>query len=456
MADDFSMDTRQDVVIKAVEKKLGFMIEKSFSSPIGLVVEEQFQDIDDLIRLSAFTLFLERRHVDSGMPECSVEGKNIRRLAILLLRNRNVKHIIIMQNKENIPLKHTLENIRNLAENTIADEKFEYLWTRGRFDRHGFQKGELRSAFSSVSNVEEEPYSENDLPEVGKKVIEKMERYIIEVEKAVLPPPNLRSFYAPPSSLDDYIIPQAAPTQNITPERVLHAVDISTLFRLCEQVLFSFGHEVTDYKGIGRWQLGQEVVLELNMSRNGSESEWKKTLAGFLVEMENFLGGIGIKDSRRIYKTSAFYDRLFREENRERIRHEEFVERVSDDIRDQRLGDSNASVILIGTDDLRTRKKSKIGWSGIRCYMKPQNGYTSLALSHDLRSIDLYDGFPVNLFFCLEYSLKFIRDLIEKQSYESRPRVRLENLRFVIHHLHAYLDDVPITLIKRCQYPKKE
>lgn len=445
MINDSSVNIRQD----AIEKKLGFKIEESCVSPVGLVVEEELEDIEDLIRLSAFTLFLERRHVNSGMPECCVDGKNIRRLAILLLRNRNVKYLIILQSNRNNPLKHTIENIRNLIEGSITDEKLDYLWTRGRLARYGFKREEFKSAFANVIDLEVEICPIKDLPEVKEKLIKKMEQYIIDMERVVPPPSSLKSLYVLPSSLDDYIMPQAFPARDFVPDRVLHATDVSTLFRLCEQVLFCYGYEVKDYKDVGRWQLGQEVILELSIFEKRGKLEWKKTLEGFLIEIKNFLGEIGIKDSRNAYKTSEYFDRLFKGKKGRKIRHEDFIDRVSDNIMSNILGDSNALIILIGEDDLRSRKRSKIGWSAIRCYMRLQDNNISLSLSHDLRSIDLYDGFPVNFFFCLEYSLKFIRDLMEKLPYEVRTKVRLENLRFIIHYLHAYLDDVPISLIKR-------
>ncbi len=124
------------------------------------------------------------------------------------------------------------------------------------------------------------------------------------------------------------------------------------------------------------------------------------------------------------------------------------MQRVSDDIKNKTFGDSNALTILIEVDDLSSKKKSKIGWSGIRCYMRPQEDYVLLSLSHDLRSIDLYDGLPVNLFFCLEYSLKFMKDLMGKLPHELESRVRLDCLRFFIHYLHAYLDDLPAGLVR--------
>lgn len=170
---------------------------------------------------------------------------------------------------------------------------------------------------------------------------------------------------------------------------------------------------------------------------------------GFLAEMETSLGKIGIEESKGVDITSEFSERLLEPKEGRRIRHEDFVERVSDDIVNERFGDSNALTILVEKDDLLSEKKSKIGWSGIRCYMKPQENYVSLSLSHDLRSIDLYDGFPVNLFFCLDYSSRFMRDLMGRLPHGMQSKIRLENLKFIIQYLHAYLDDVPSVLVRK-------
>ena len=442
MTDSFIMSIRQNTA----ERKLGFKIERSYVSPIGLVVERRFKGIEDLIRLSAFTLFLERRHVDSGMPECCVDAKNIRRLGILLHRNKNVKHIVILENQEDRPLKHTIKNIQDLVSGTIEDEKFEYLWTRGRFERYGFKKGELKSVFANVTGLEVRLCSANSLPKVVEELTKKMGQYITELKEIAPPPVHRKSFFVLPSSLDDYIIPILA--QNLTPNDVLHANDVKRLFGLCEQILYKFGCEVRDYRDVGRWQLGQELMLKLDICRNEKDLEWRKTLESFLAEIETYLGKIGIGNSRSAYETSEFFERLFEDKERRRIRHEDFVERISDDIKNERLGDSNALIILVERDDLSSEKKSKIGWSGIRCYMRPQKDHILLSLSHDLRSIDLYDGFPVNLFFCLEYSLKFMRDLMKRLPHEIQPKVRLDNLKFIIHYLHAYLDDVPANLVR--------
>jgi len=442
MADDFDMSIRQETA----ERKLGFKIERSYVSPTGLVVEERFDGIEDLIRLSAFTLFLERRHVDSGMPECCVDAKNIRRLVILLLRNKNVKHILVLQNKEKQPLRYTIKNIQNLVERTIEDEKLEYLWTRGRFDKYGFKKGDLKSAFANVTDQEIRSYSTNDLPKIREELIKKMELYIIEMEKIIPPPVRPKSFFVLPSSLNDYITPISS--QGMIPN-ILCANDVKRVFEYCEEILLKFGYEVKDYRDIGRWQLGQELMIKLSICGNGKGAEWRKTLDGFLAEMETSLGKIGIEESKGVDITSEFSERLLEPKEGRRIRHEDFVERVSDDIVNERFGDSNALTILVEKDDLLSEKKSKIGWSGIRCYMKPQENYVSLSLSHDLRSIDLYDGFPVNLFFCLDYSSRFMRDLMGRLPHGMQSKIRLENLKFIIQYLHAYLDDVPSVLVRK-------
>lgn len=442
MTNDVDRDTWQE----SAEKRLGFIVEGSFTSPVGLVLEERFEGIEELIRLSAFTLWLERRHVDSGMPECCVEGKNIRRLAILLLRNRNVNRIVVLRSQEKNQLQYTIKNIKELISNTIKNEKFEYIWTRGRFHRYGFSKEELKSAFKNITQgFDEKIYSANNLLEIR----EKLEQYIIDVESVLSPPTHPRSFFVSPSSLDDYVIPEVIPGQSVAPDTILRATDISTLFRLCENVLFGFGYVTKDYRDVGRWQLGQELILRLDIYSKESDKDWgKKTLDELLLEIKNFLGGIGISDSRNAYKTSEFFNRLFEPKERRRIRHEDFVERVSDDIKKETFGDSNALTILIEAEDLSIERKSKIGWSGIRCYMRPHEDYLLLSLSHDLRSIDLYDGLPVNLFFCLEYSSKFMRDLTEKLPHELKPRVRLDCLKFTIQYLHTYLDDLPVGVVR--------
>ncbi len=296
---------------KSAERRLGFMVEGSFTSPIGLVVEERFEGIEDLIRLSGFTLYLERRHLDSGMPECCVEGKNIRRFAILLLRNRNVKRIVILRSQEKRQLVYTIENIKNLISNSIKNEKFEYIWTRGRFVRYGFSKKELRSAFTNVSlGFDEIVYSTDNLPEVRGK----LEQYIIEIESIVPPPTHPKSFFVSPSSLDDYLVPKITQSQTVMPHFLLCSIDVSTLFRLCEKVLFGFGYLAVDYLGVGRWQLGQELALRLDIYRKGSDLDWgKKTIEGFLSEMKNFLGDIGIEDSINAYRASEFFNRLFKD-----------------------------------------------------------------------------------------------------------------------------------------------
>lgn len=447
MTTDFSTCTHRD----ATEKKLGFKIEESYASPVGLVVEERFDGIDDLIKLSAFTLFLERRHLDAGMPECCVEGKNIRRLAILLHRNRNVKHIVVLKNGNSKHLEFTIKNIRDLIAGDITDEKLEYLWTRGRFARYKFSKEEFKYVFENVTdNLEEITYSTDNISKKRDKLIGKMKKSILEMEGIIAPPGNVRSFFASPSSLDDYIVTETDSAQSISPDDILCARDVSTLSMLCERILFKYGSEVKDYCDIWRHQIEQEIVLKLDICGVQNNLGWKEALENFIIEIENFLGKIGIKDSENAYMTSEFYHRLFESEIR-KIRHRNFVERVSDDIINNRLGDSNALTLLIGEDDLLSKKKSKIGWSEIRCYMKPRRENIILSLSHDLRSIDLYDGFPVNMFFCLKYSLKFTGDLMERLPYEIRPKVKLDHLKFIILYLHAYLDDMPTTLMKRPQ-----
>jgi hypothetical protein len=67
-----------------------------------------------------------------------------------------------------------------------------------------------------------------------------------------------------------------------------------------------------------------------------------------------------------------------------------------------------------------------------------------LSVLNDLRSIDLHDGFPYNLYYCIELAETLVKGINNRlHELDVDKRVILKRIYFDILSLHAYADNLP-------------
>lgn len=112
---------------------------------------------------------------------------------------------------------------------------------------------------------------------------------------------------------------------------------------------------------------------------------------------------------------------------------------IAEAIKENRLCYSKVLSLVVKKEDNRLGQ-TQIGWESITPYLsKDSNGEIALSFAHTLRSVDLYDGLPFNILFCIEISNEIKDKLEEKVGFA----IRLGLLDLSIKHLHAYHDSIP-------------
>ena len=99
------------------------------------------------------------------------------------------------------------------------------------------------------------------------------------------------------------------------------------------------------------------------------------------------------------------------------------------------MGLTNSLVLL--TDKEGAYNATQIGWFSVDAYLNKEDENFVISFIHKLRSVDLQDGFPFNLYFCILLS----KDIIDEVQKNTKNKLKLGKLKIEISHLHAYLDN---------------
>lgn len=408
---------------------LKFKEEILFLSPVGLISECE-REIDDSIKENCgFILYLEKRHIEANLPESSIEGKNIRRLAILLDRNPNVKYLIYIKekNKEKPIFKNTLEDLKKLVEGTLFEEKLECLYKRGRFKEYNYKKKDVKELFDGLENIVDIYYNTEDLRNEIINCFDKVEE--IHTEK------KEKDFFPVSKEISQQKIKDFYESDITEINEIFLCDSISDVVNICRNILFERGKIVRDAKEIGRLQLNEEIVLKLKAVKKDKLNEYLKSI-GFTEGEEEIYGG---------YYNSIFCTRILKNGKEAKPRDKQLIEELEKAIKSDLLGSTNTFAPIFVCEDCETKKKVKTGWMMIRAYVNKKNSSEKyiISTSHDLRSVDIFDGLPINIALCFKIS----NDLIEKLKRRSID-AELGYFKMTIFFLHAYLDDIPKGIIE--------
>jgi len=363
--------------------------------------------------IGGFVLIIEKK-VDAGLPYESLLD-TIRRLLILLSRNPSIDKILILKDRSDdvANVKRLFYSLlSNLEE--IPSEKWDriYLWTR--MSDYGIEREMINEILSKIVVY---PIDYEDLN--FKKLESILARDVSQATKLKIPNRS-KSFELYPSRDIAFEFKNATEFDKI-----------NDLFYYAENNLIRFGEIGKDRDDLERIQLKREFSVKIID----------------YSDLNDFMEDRGIKNAYELYNLyvcsgGIFADRIHGAEEYKRYEH--FLMELSDAIKNERLCYSNILSLTTKKEDGRYNK-TQIGWETITPYLsKDRTNSITISFTHTLRSVDLYDGFPFNLFFCIELS-KEIKDGCEKIAGVP---IKLKEINLVIRHLHAYLDSIPFKIIE--------
>ncbi len=407
--------------------------ECNLSSPYCLITPiEHKAKIEDLRGLiGGFVIIIEKR-VNAGLPSDSLLD-SIRRLLIILSRNQNISKIVLIRSGNEKELGQIYKTIGNLK--NFDDRDWEKIYLRSRMQSYGIKKDVAKKIFSRIESIESFEIDRLHISDLEEKIVEEIySRNLRKVKLLDLDRSNSFKPY-PIRKIDCKLLGNG------------EFSGFADLFNYAEGVLMCSGEIGKDLNELPRIQLKEQFYGKIKRSENP-----KKTSK----ELEKFLKNQGIMNSSEIYEncihlkgffSSRIYGPRKTEKNNIYINYEHFITRLKDAIKNCQSCYSQTLHLVTEEDGLLI--ETQIGWESITPHLSIIDGDFIISFTHTLRSVDLYDGMPFNLYFSYDFSKEIVKNL-ESQLVEEglRINIKLGYIEFAIKHLHAYLDSVPIEVIK--------
>jgi hypothetical protein len=388
-----------------------FIQESNFSSPCCLVISlknrDKIRKIKDFI---GFVVYIPNKHLEAGMPSSSIIGSTIRRLVVGLSRNPNVRKIVFLKNEEedskeiirfSDEVVSIIEGIKKADENIIRE-----VFLRGRMSKYGIKKDTI---IKEISRITGDVSKITDL-ELEAKIIEETH----SLNKILLP--NKSNFVS--------LYPKYAVVKSFDKPRFN---GVRELYEYAEWILLKHWKKKQDMNNLGRIFIGTEFDLDFSATLTGYD------------DLDEFLKGEGIENQGNIYencvKKGIFGKRLERLEMGNR--REAFCTELKHAIENNKLGFTNS--LLFVTEEESKYNETQVGWFSIDAHVdKSEEGFV-ISFLHKLRSVDLHDGFPFNIYFCIRLS----EEIIKRMEDSTKEKIRFGKLKIEISYLHAYLDNFP-------------
>lgn len=385
-----------------------FIQESNFSSPYCLITplknRDKIMKIKDFI---GFVVYIPDKHLEAGMPSSSIIGSTIRRMVVGLSRNPNVKKIVLLKNENEEIVRFSdevvsvIEGIKKADENLIRE-----VFLRGRMSKYGIKKETIIKEISRIGVVTMDVSKITDL-ELEAKIIEESH----SLDKISLP--NKSNFVS--------LYPKHAGAESFDKQRFNK---VRELYEHAEWILLKQGKKKQDGNNLGRIFIGTEFDLDFSATLTGYD------------DLDEFLKGEGIENQENIYefcvKKGIFGERL-----KMGNRLVAFCTSLRSAIKNSKLGFTNS--LLFVTEEEIKYNRTQVGWISIDAHMDKSEDAFVISFLHKLRSVDLHDGFPFNIYFCIRLSEEIIKELKDS----TKEKIRLGKLKIEISYLHAYLDNFP-------------
>lgn len=359
-----------------------------------------------------FMLHISVKHVNAGLPEDSIVGTTIRRLLIGLSRCPNVYKIIYLFD-ENKCCEKTYNTINGLihTDKTLLERACKM----GRMEDYGIKITDIENIFLRIKSIKTYKISDSDRLAIIEKLKSEMTKDIVSTDELKLQNESNFLNWHPKigynSKLDLVDTPIFSEMENI--------------YEYIESKLLRDGKIGKDRDNLMRIQFNDTF-------RAGISSDY------VIQEFENFLEDIcGIKHASRLYnecvrERGIFFNRISEGEIN---KYENFVMELENAINSKQLCYSKILFFVTQKDGIHDQ--TQVGWESITPYLdyNKEEHVTNISLQHNLRSVDFYDGFPLNLYFCIKISEDIINAI--------NSNVRLGTLFINIAYLHAYIDSIP-------------
>lgn len=394
-------------------------------SPIGSSYMDFVDEIKDNI---GFVAIIEKR-VEAGLPFDSLMD-TMRRLLIVLSKNKNINKILLLKNsEENEELRKMHQLIERITE--LNDDYWERIYIRGRMKDYEIPKIKIKETISRIESIEA-----IDIEKTAKSLmIAKINDEKSKQKKLLLP--NISDCF------------ESHPTYMTLPLRPIATNSfnkIEDFLKYAESILMYSGEIGKDRNNLGRIQMKEQFSAKISM-----QDDTQDILEGYEIS----LGEECITNPRDMYnnciiKNGVFANRIHRRrrgESDEYKSYDAFMTELKESIKNDRLCYSN--ILSLVTEEDGRYKETQVGWESITPYLCRISDDVQLSFTHTLRSVDLYNGLPFNIYFGINISKDIADNLEDSLKQEGfKVHIKLGHIEFTIKHLHAYQDSIPLDLVE--------
>jgi len=214
-------------------------------------------------------------------------------------------------------------------------------------------------------------------------------------------------------------------TTNLGFYEIENIYNVDTLYKRLESLLYYNGIVCKDQSDFYRIQLPFKIRCSLIYKNEESKID----------ETRKFLNKLGIDPLP--FERTRFYNNI-------RKIFENYISILCESIATNRLSITNVLPLVQISKDLDVNKV-QLGWIYAHVYLKEiDKNLLELSVLNDLRSIDLHDGFPYNLYYCIELAETLVKGINNRlHELEIDKKVILKRVYFDILSLHAYADNLP-------------
>ena len=390
----------------------GFISAGNFSSHYCILSSlENENHLDNFKDYAGFILHISVKHVNAGLPEDSIIGTTIRRLLIGLSRCPNVYKIIYLFDENKC-----CEKIYNTINGLIHTDKtlLERVCKMGRMEDYGIKITDIENIFLRIKAIKTYKISDSDRSSILEKLKLEMTDDIVSTDEVELQ--NKSNF------LNWH--PKIGYNSKLEVDTPIFT-EMGNIYEYVESKLLRDGKIGKDRDNLMRIQFNDNF-------RAGISSDYT------IQEFENFLKDIcGIDHASRLYNECVRKRGIFFKRIREGgvNKYENFVMELENAISSKQLCYSKILFFVTQKDGIHDQ--TQVGWESIIPYLdyNKEGHVTDISLQHNLRSVDFYDGFPLNLYFCIKISENIINAI--------NANVRLGTIFINIAYLHAYIDSIP-------------
>lgn len=401
----------------------GFVIGGNLSAPYCLISPLKNKNIlENLKDYVGFILLINDKHLLAGLPEESIIGTTVRRLSVSISRSPNVRKIYCIKSDKHLNgIYNILCNINN-----VDDSILEKICQIGRMNHYNIGSNEVRKLFKKIDFIDQYTISNDNKQNLSKlKLL--LSEALLHVDRIELHEQTKFLRWQPKYENNTSFETNDNPAFG----------NIETVREYAQWNLLNFGKIGKDRSNLSRIQLNYEFGFEFknyNIQRIEQFLENNYTIYNNPPQIYD----------KSVCNEGSFCERIRRASSNEMDKYSEFISELKNALNNDQL--CYSKVLYFVTNNLDgAYDQTQIGWESITPYLsKDDKGYV-LSLKHNLRSVDLYDGFPFNLYFCVKISEDIIKMLKNEKS-----NLRLGSVYIKIANLHAYVDCIPeITYKKR-------